>query len=419
MRTLLLETRATRTTDNDLTDRSSIVSSPAVGALVLGGDPGALGVVRSLGRHNIPAWTLVGDYRLAALSRYCIRSFQWPLSDDPSKVQFLLELGKRYGLDGWLLIPSDDEHAVMLARNRELLARRFAVTTPEWAILRWAYDKRLTYQRAAELGLSCPRTHYPLNREEVESLQFDFPVILKPAFKESINKFTLARAWLAKDRDELLTLYDEAVRLVGSSMVMIQDLIAGGGENQFSYAGLHADGQAIASLVARRTRQFPVHFGQGSSFVETVECSEVETAAKHFLEGIRYSGLAELEFKYDSRDSKYKLLDVNARIWSWHTLGGRAGVDFPYLLWQVVNHRLPAHVRGRAGVSWIRVLRDLPAGANEVRNGRLSLGAYLRTLAGVSEFAVFAADDPLPSVFEIPLLLAHKVRALLSRAAAH
>jgi predicted ATP-grasp superfamily ATP-dependent carboligase len=412
----MLESQTARTIASDLTDRSSIGSSPAVGALVLGGDPGALGVVRSLGRQHIPTWTIVGDYRLAALSRYSVRSFQWPHPDNPRKVQFLLELGERHGLDdGWLLIPSDDEHAVMLARNRELLARRFRVTTPNWAILRWAYDKRLTYQRAAELGLSYPCTYYPVNREEVESMQCDFPVILKPAFKQFINQFTRARAWLAKDRDELLTRYDEAVRLVDSSVVMIQDLIAGGGENQFSYAGLHADGRAIASLVARRTRQYPVDFGQGSSFVETVESDEVESAARLFLEAIRYSGLAEVEFKYDSRDSKYKLLDVNARIWSWHTLGGHAGVDFPYLLWQLVNNRLPAQVRGRVGVSWIRILRDLPAGAIEVWNRRLSLGAYLRSLAGVSEFAVFAADDPLPSMFEIPLLVALKFRTLLSR----
>lgn len=402
-----------------MASRSPIGSSPAVGALVLGGDPGALGVVRSLGRHNIPVWTLVGSYRLAALSRYSTRSFQWPHSDECQKTQFLLELGECHGLDGWVLIPSDDEHAVMLARNRELLARRYCVTTPDWEILRWAYDKRLTYQRAAELGLSYPRTHYPLNREEVEFLQCDFPVILKPAFKESINEFTRARAWLAKDRDELLKRYDQAVSLIDSSLVMIQELIAGGGENQFSYAGLHADGRAIASLVARRTRQYPVDFGQGSSFVETVESSKVEAAAKLFLDAIRYTGLAEVEFKYDSRDSKYKLLDVNARIWSWHTLGRRAGVDFPYLLWQLVNNRTPAQVRGRAGVSWIRIVRDLPAGANEVRHGRLSVGSYLRTLAGVSEFAVFAMDDPLPSVFEIPLLVASKFRGRLSRAFAH
>jgi predicted ATP-grasp superfamily ATP-dependent carboligase len=54
-----------------------------------------------------------------------------------------------------------------------------------------------------------------------------------------------------------------------------------------------------------------------------------------------------------------------------------------------------------------------------VRHGRLSVGAYLRTLAGVSEFAVFARDDPLPSVFEIPLLVASRFRSRLSRAFAH
>ena len=36
--------------------------------MVLGGDPLALGVVRSLGRRNIAVITLLGDYKIAAPS---------------------------------------------------------------------------------------------------------------------------------------------------------------------------------------------------------------------------------------------------------------------------------------------------------------------------------------------------------------
>ena len=54
-----------------------------------------------------------------------------------------------------------------------------------------------------------------------------------------------------------------------------------------------------------------------------------------------------MEFKLDPRDGRYKLLDVNARTWGYHTLGAHAGVDFPYLLYRsATGHPVPS-VRAR------------------------------------------------------------------------
>ena len=337
------------------------------------------------------------------------RTLQWPDHfDEARQVQFLLDLGQRHGLDGWVLFPIGDENAALLARHRDSLARSFRITTPCWEVVRWAYDKRLTYNLAASLGLSHPRTFCPQNRQELAALECSFPVILKPAFRRDINKFTRAKAWLVRDREELLQRYDQASRLIDPDLIMVQDMIEGGGENQFSYAGLFVDGRPLASLVARRTRQYPINFGRASSFVETIEQSEIEAAAKRLLQAIQYTGVAEVEFKYDPRDQTYKLLEINARIWAWHTLGGRAGVDFPYLLWQSMHDETITETRARPGVKWLHLALDVPAAAGELWHGHLSPWTYLRSLSRVSEYAVLAKDDPLPAVREIPLLLASR-----------
>jgi predicted ATP-grasp superfamily ATP-dependent carboligase len=215
------------------------------------------------------------------------------------------------------------------------------------------------------------------------------------------------------NRAELLTRYDEAVNLVGADVVLIQQMIPGGGETQFSYSALYRDGQPLASLVARRTRQFPADFGQGSSFVETCECGDVERAAERLLGAIRYTGIVEIEFKFDHRDSTYKLLDINPRIWSWHTLAGKAGVDFPYLLWRLVHNKPIERIRGNSGVKWVRMVRDVPAAAQELWNRRLTPEAYLRSVADASAFAIFSTDDPVPALLEIPHLFAYQWRTSL------
>jgi D-aspartate ligase len=196
-------------------------------------------------------------------------------------------------------------------------------------------------------------------------------------------------------------------------LVLIQQMIPGGGESQFSYAALCSNGQPIASLVARRTRQFPVDFGQGSSFVETVESDHIERAAERLLGALRYTGVVEVEFKFDHRDNTYKLLDVNPRIWSWHTLADRAGVDFPYLLWCLVHNQPIEKIRAKPGIKWVRMMRDVAAAAQEIWRGRLTPKVYLRSVADASAFAIFSADDIAPGLLEIPTIFAYKWRTLL------
>src|SRR5215472_10546573 len=103
-----------------------------VGAIVLGGGPSALGIVRSLGRQNIPVLTLVDRYRLAGLSKYSSHTLRWPDRDTDQQLAFLLQLGKDYALKKWLLFSTSDEQAAMLARNHEALSEHFVVPPPDW-----------------------------------------------------------------------------------------------------------------------------------------------------------------------------------------------------------------------------------------------------------------------------------------------
>src|SRR5947199_4905420 len=136
---------------------------------------------------------------------------------------------------------------------------------------------------------------------------------------------------------------------------MVQELITGGSQGQFSYAALCVDGRTLASVTARRRRQYPVEFGHSSSLVETCDQRAIVGPAHRLLAAMRYTGVVEVEFKYDQKDGRYKLLDVNPRVWTWHALCGRAGVDFPYLQWLSIHGEPVPELRGRPGVRWVRM----------------------------------------------------------------
>ncbi len=378
--------------------------SETTGALVIGGNLNGLSIARSLGRRGVPVWVVTPpNIKLASYSRYTRRTLPWPNGDGEVQAAYLLELAERYQLNRWVLFPTSDESAALLSKFHALLSRRFRVSTPVWDVLRWAYDKRLTYKLAAEQQVDCPHTIYPASEADLEGASGALPGILKPATHATTNRFTADKAWPVDSREELLVRYRQARELIPPDLILVQERIPGGGESQFSYAALCCDGQPIASLTARRTRQYPIDFGHSSSFVETLDVPEIVAPSRRLLAAIRYTGLAEVEYKFDARNGRYKLLDINPRLWTWATLGARAGIDFPYLLWQMLLG-LPVQEKvGRTDVRWVRMITDVPAAIHEMVRGRLTPGAYVRSLRSPLEFSVMALDDPLPGLVEVPL----------------
>jgi D-aspartate ligase len=156
--------------------------------------------------------------------------------------------------------------------------------------------------------------------------------------------------------------------------------------------------------VARRTRQFPVDFGYTSTFVETVEHPGVEAQAFRFLADLRFSGMAEIEFKFDARDGRIKLLDVNPRPWTWIGLGAAAGVDFPWIQWQLATGESIPRARGRVGCAWTHGSRDIIPAGRAMLAGTLAATDYVRSLLRPTTHAAYAADDLWPAVADLPVV---------------
>lgn len=376
-----------------------------IGAVILGGDFNGLGIVRSLGRYGVPVCIVDDERSIAGLSRYASSTVRVAdLRDEHCIVNSVLDVGSRLGLKGWVLYPTRDEIVAAFSRHRSLLADWFRVPTPAWDTLQWTCDKRNTYHLAQELDIPAPHTWYPHKVDDIRGIEASLPLVVKPAIKEHFIYATKVKAWRADSWGELVQRFQQAARLVGPDEVMIQERIPGDGRQQFSYCAFYKNGQAIGSMVVQRRRQHPPEFGRASTFVQTVDVPLLETLSARFLQAINYYGLIELEYKLDPRDGQYKLLDVNARTWGYHTLGPRAGVDFPYLLFADQLGKPTEPCRARVGLRWIRLVTDLPTGALEILRGSLGWREYVRSLVNIHVEAVFSRDDPLPGLAEVALI---------------
>jgi predicted ATP-grasp superfamily ATP-dependent carboligase len=374
------------------------------GVVIVGGAHGTLALARSLGALDVPVRYLTHDSPLPGWSRFVRETIRWPGPHDAGALAFLREMAGKHHLKGCLLVPSGDGEVQLVSQHRDELSALYEIVLPDWTSLQWICEKPLLYKRAAELGVSFPRTYALTSTADIDALEVRFPVILKPNMGGGDTVISRAKVIRADDRQTLKAAFAEASGEIGAGNVVVQELIPGGGESQFSYAALWRNGEPVAEFTARRARQYPVDFGYTSTCVEVVQNRQAIDAARKILKSVGHSGLVEVEFKRDGRDGSLKLLDVNPRPWSWFGLCSAAGIDLGALLWQVANDMPTGQTfDARQGVSWSYLVRDAIAAFTLNRRGQGGIGNYFASLRKIRSWAAFALNDPLPGLIDLPL----------------
>lgn len=386
------------------------MSQRKVGAVIIGGDFHGLAILRSLAEKSVPICLLEDDNLcIGRFSRYRKRFIKCPSPNDEGLfLNFLEDLGQKVNLGGWVVFPTNDQTVHILSKYKERLEKYYRIPTPSWDVVKFAYDKRLTYQLAQEVGIATPRTFYAKDLKDLENLQLEFPVIIKPAIKPHFYSTTWVKAIRVDNRKELINKFMKALSVIDISEIMIQELIPGVPDYLFSFCSFFKNGEVLGKVIARRSRQHPMDFGT-ASYVETIDIAELEEIGKKFLKSMDYYGLSEIEFIQDPRDWKYKLLEINARSWAWQSLAIRAGVDFPYLLYQDMLGKDVKSSFFRTNIKWIRLKSDIPTVITLILENRMSISDYLNSLRGNKEFAVLSIKDPLPFIMEL-LMTPHYYR---------
>jgi predicted ATP-grasp superfamily ATP-dependent carboligase len=376
-----------------------------IGAIVIGGDYQGLGIVRSLGSRGIPVCLIDNELSIARFSRYTKQTIRvTELRDEQKTADTIVAIGRQLKLDGWVLYPTRDETVAALSHHRDVLSRSFRVPTADWNVVRWAWDKRNTYKMAQDVGIPIPRTWFLQSIEDIGQMDLTYPLIIKPAIKEHFIYATKAKGWRANNPDELLRLLQQAATFVPISELMLQEYIPGGSGQQYGYGAFFKDGRAIGSMTTHNLRSHPLQLGRSSTFVASIDLPVIDERAQQFLRAINYYGLVEIEFRLDPRDQDYKLLDVNARTWGYHSLGAAAGVDFSYMLFQDQLGRPVPPARARPGVVWARLTTDIPAGILAVGAWQLGAWRFLKSIATFDTEPVFSLRDPMPGLAEMALI---------------
>jgi predicted ATP-grasp superfamily ATP-dependent carboligase len=199
---------------------------------------------------------------------------------------------------------------------------------------------------------------------------------------------------------------------------LVQEYIPGPPDRHYFVDGYLDRGAALrAVFVRRRTRMFPVSFGNSSHMV-TVPPASAERAVQdvvRLLIAIGYRGVFSAEFKHDPRDEVFKLLEVNARPWWYIGFAADCGVDMCRLSYRDALGLDLETVSGyRAGERCVLFHLDVKAYLHERRTRGLTLTAWLRSVVGARP-TVFSWDDPRPTLTLVVGMATRRFRSVFPR----
>jgi len=179
--------------------------------------------------------------------------------------------------------------------------------------------------------------------------------------------------------------------------LVLQEIIPGDDSQLYTYGSCRLrNGGFAAEFGGRKLRQHPVNFG-GAICAESLDNPALEEDGRRLLDELELIGPSQVEFKLDHRDGKFKLMEVNARLWRWHGLAAYCGVN--------LAHAAYLDALGKAGSitqrptrsgRWVYSYYDVPLTARRVARRSYPLGTWLRTARPPACDAIFAFDDPKP-----------------------
>jgi predicted ATP-grasp superfamily ATP-dependent carboligase len=289
-------------------------------------------IIRSLGRRGISV--IAGDdarFSMGFFSKYCAESWIYPAPDrQPEQfIDWLLAKARAGTFE--VLFAIDERTLDVLTKYHEEISRYVSFPAVNYATYIKARNKWNTITLAQSLGIPCPKT---LGLDRLENLshavnELTFPVIIKPWLSSGSRGLAYV-----KTAGELEEACERIHKAYGG--LLLQEYIPPGGDTFGVEVLMHWDGNPRATFVHRRLREYPIAGGP-STLRESLAYPELTELGSRLLQAMGWVGVAMVEFKVDPRDGVPKLMEVNPKFWGSIALPIAAGVDFPYLLYQMAT----------------------------------------------------------------------------------
>lgn len=291
--------------------------------VILGTDANAYGLARSFNdEYNVKSLA-IGTFPLRETkdSKIIDVKIIKNLTDENIFLNTLLEIGKEYKekYDYLILLSCAEWYTNPIINNMGALSKYFVLPFMNKELKDKLEDKESFYNICEEYNLDYPKT-YIVTQENKDNitLPFSYPVALKPSNSTLYSKIEFEgkeKSYKIKNDEELNKTVNQIFGAGYNGHIIVQDFIPGADNTMYvlnCYS--NSKGKVKMMCLGRCILEEHTPYGIGNYRAIISEGNkEIYEKIKNFLEDINYIGFSNFDFKYDYRDNKYKLFEINIR----------------------------------------------------------------------------------------------------------
>lgn len=305
--------------------RFFVLNSAKITSVLLGADLNSYSVARAFSEYCGAVSYAFGKYPLGATNHSDIVNFilEEGLSDDSVTISLLVSFAEAHSGEELYLFGCTDEYAEMIIRNRAALSEYYFCPCVTADMAETLGTKESFYSMCEKYGIPYPKTFILRPDDKADSLSeeilgFSYPVIIKPSHSSSYWKHPfdgMKKVYCAKNEDEARAIAGKIFGAGYEESLIIQDMIPGGDDRMYvltCYSG--TDGKTKKACLGHVLLEEHTPKGLGNhTAVITENHPEITELLIKFLDEIGYMGFSNFDIKYDSRDGKFKVFEVNLR----------------------------------------------------------------------------------------------------------
>ena len=236
-------------------------------------------------------------------------------------VRFLKQVAEKYKTQGkkLLLIGTNDLYVRLIIENRETLMDDFVFNYIDEELMNNLLVKKNFYRLCEEHGIDAPATYFfSCETEDRFEDEVMFPVIVKPSNGVQYYKHPfegMQKVYKVDSYEEIQKVIETIKKSGYRDDLIIQDFIPGDDTYMWdSVFYINSKGNSELITFGQVVLQEHTVTAIGNyTAVITRYNEEMMLKLKGFLEALNYVGYANFDLKYDHRDKKFKVFEVNIR----------------------------------------------------------------------------------------------------------
>lgn len=289
--------------------------------ILCGGDLNCYSVARAFHEEYGVTSIAFGRYYLGATNHSKFIDFrETPEINDKDKfVSILMDEAKKHSDDEILILMGcTDEYAELIIDNRDILSEKYIVPYIDSTLKNKLVEKELFYEVCEKYGLDYPKTYVFNKGDKTDKFDLTYPVIVKAS--DSISFFQnpfegMNKAYLANNYDEFKKIIEDVYSHGYEKSMIIQDFIPGK-DDHMRVLTCYSDRNGKVKMMCLGHVLLEEHTPKGignHAAIITEYDEELMEKYKTFLEDIGYVGFSNFDMKYDDRDGRYKVFEINLR----------------------------------------------------------------------------------------------------------